>query len=592
MITEENISYTADEIKAMVKTIEELRKKYNGALERAKDMFTYKEVCQEDMEYLFPELKEKESEDDAIKEGLIEYFRSQEKLYDKLIGSITIKEVLTWIKKQGEKDPCIGCTNDKGCVICENGNLKEIKIESKFKVGYWVVSNNTGDVWQIGARYTKEGQHLYLSNVNNVIMSITLDELNNDYHLWTINDAKDGDVISYDDGWTCIFKNIHGIWYSSYCFITADGEFHTGYEQHAVDTKLNGSANPATKEQCDLLFQKMKEAGYVWDIEKKELRKMKAVNEDEMIKGEISFTSKEANEKYITWLEKQSEQKSNSCSRTSAIEAIKENVGNNNKVELKFHPGDWVILNGIVAKILDNFKNGFVGLDIDGKDFFCNYGHIDSMRLWTIADAKDGDILVNSKGQPFIFSGKYDDRNSSNPIAYCGVNCQNKFKISNGTHWTNKNEVAPATKEQRELLFAKMRDSGYEWDAEKKEVKKMEVASKESEEKQMIERLKSCVYAADLTIDGRNELIAWLEKQSKKKSTDEVLKIRQELYQSGYNDGYKHGKEDTILSLGKDSIEALEHFVRGIGESGYASPYDNRTKLVYTLLERLKQIVK
>lgn len=29
------------------------------------------------------------------------------------------------------------------------------------------------------------------------------------------------------------------------------------------------------------------------------------------------------------------------------------------------------------------------------------------------------------------------------------------------------------------------------------------------------------------------------------KSSDEVLKIRQEVYQSGYNDGYKHGCEDT-----------------------------------------------
>lgn len=83
-----------------------------------------------------------------------------------------------------------------------------------------------------------------------------------------------------------------------------------------------------------------------------------------------------------------------------------------------------------------------------------------------------------------------------------------------------------------------------------------------------------------------------LEKQGEKKSADEVLKIRQELYQSGYNDGYKHGQKDIVISLGKESIEALEHFVKGIGESGYASPYDNRTKSVYTLLEQLKQIVK
>lgn len=41
------------------------------------------------------------------------------------------------------------------------------------------------------------------------------------------------------------------------------------------------------------------------------------------------------------------------------------------------------------------------------------------------------------------------------------------------------------------------------------------------------------------------EAIAWLEKQGETdKASYEVLKIRQEVYQSGYNDGYKHGIED------------------------------------------------
>ena len=93
-------------------------------------------------------------------------------------------------------------------------------------------------------------------------------------HPWTIQDAKDGDVIFYDDGWTCIFKRIHGIWYSSYCFITNDGEFYTGYEEHAVDSTINGNAHPATKEQCNLLFQKMKESGYKWNAETKILEKL------------------------------------------------------------------------------------------------------------------------------------------------------------------------------------------------------------------------------------------------------------------------------------------------------------------------------
>lgn len=91
---------------------------------------------------------------------------------------------------------------------------------------------------------------------------------------WTIQDAKDGDIVSYCDGWTCIFKCIHGIWYSSYCFITCDGEFHTGYERHEVGTTVNGNAQRATKEQRNLLFQKMKEAGHKWNPQTKTLMKL------------------------------------------------------------------------------------------------------------------------------------------------------------------------------------------------------------------------------------------------------------------------------------------------------------------------------
>ena len=39
-----------------------------------------------------------------------------------------------------------------------------------------------------------------------------------------------------------------------------------------------------------------------------------------------------------------------------------------------------------------------------------------------------------------------------------------------------------------------------------------------------------------------------------------------------------------------EQIGALEHFVRSIAESGFASPYDSNTKLVYSLLNDLKKL--
>lgn len=40
----------------------------------------------------------------------------------------------------------------------------------------------------------------------------------------------------------------------------------------------------------------------------------------------------------------------------------------------------------------------------------------------------------------------------------------------------------------------------------------------------------------------------------------------------------------------EEQMDALEHFVRSIGESGYASPYDANLKLVHSLLNDLKKL--
>ena len=114
-----------------------------------------------------------------------------------------------------------------------------------------------------------------MKSINNFILEkLKLNSQSKLQKTWSIRDAQDGDVIVYDSGWTCIFKHIHGMFYSSYCFITADGEFHMGYEEHDIDAKINGNANLATKEQRNTFFTKIKYAGYEWDDNKKELKKI------------------------------------------------------------------------------------------------------------------------------------------------------------------------------------------------------------------------------------------------------------------------------------------------------------------------------
>lgn len=168
-----------------------------------------------------------------------------------------------------------------------NPETKELEklIQPQFKVGDWITDGATKcQIHSIDDTQYWYSKSCVLGNIESV---------DKQYHLWTINDAKDCDVIFYDSGWTCIFNRIHGIWYSSYCFITSEGEFHTGYEEHDVDAKINGNAHPATEEQCNLLFQKMKEAGYIWDSEKKVLEKfikLKFKVGDRITNGKASIT--------------------------------------------------------------------------------------------------------------------------------------------------------------------------------------------------------------------------------------------------------------------------------------------------------------
>ena len=67
-----------------------------------------------------------------------------------------------------------------------------------------------------------------------------------------------------------------------------------------------------------------------------------------------------------------------------------------------------------------------------------------------------------------------------------------KFKV--GDWIVQENIGVPATKEQRDLLFQKMKEAGYEWDSEKKKLRKMEQNHTWSEEDtDMIDHIIRCL---------------------------------------------------------------------------------------------------
>lgn len=138
------------------------------------------------------------------------------------------------------------------------------KHESNFHEGEWVVSP-MGVYWHIDA--IRDGRYQVSSN-SGVSTDWQLDT--HIYHRFTIADAEDGDVLTWDDN-KCIalFKNIYDKEsFNSHGFVGhCTNKFESRISYHDIE-----GAHPASKEQRDLLFAKMKEAGYEWDDEKKKLR--------------------------------------------------------------------------------------------------------------------------------------------------------------------------------------------------------------------------------------------------------------------------------------------------------------------------------
>ena len=84
----------------------------------------------------------------------------------------------------------------------------------------------------------------------------------NDIRLWTIDDAKDGDVLVNGSN-IFLFHFIIGTRVRGYCHVnTDDGRFYDDISDTECFGLIDDIFTPATNEQRELLFQKMNEAGY------------------------------------------------------------------------------------------------------------------------------------------------------------------------------------------------------------------------------------------------------------------------------------------------------------------------------------------
>lgn len=140
--------------------------------------------------------------------------------------------------------------------------------------------------------------------------------------------------------------------------------------------------------------------------------------------------------------------------------------------ELRFKAGDWVVYDGWVTQIVGLNHEGY----INSADGFIPKDREDCMRLWTIKDAKYGDVLYSPKGAGVeaihLISGWKNVEDTGRTLC-----SSHTYRIADdelivgglGCVWWQGviDPFFPATEEQKELLFNKIRENGFEYDSKK-----------------------------------------------------------------------------------------------------------------------------
>ena len=140
-----------------------------------------------------------------------------------------------------------------------------------------------------------------------------------------------------------------------------------------------------------------------------------------------------------------------------------------NKNRHKFHEGDWIVFNNHHDSIyqvekIENYE--YTLRHFLGGSIHLSFSHEDMIRTWTLKDARDGDVLAEDSCTFIIKKLNQDD------IAeiYCCLFDDGDFEVI-GSLMFAATSTYPATKKQRDMLFQKMNEAGYEWDADRKEAR-------------------------------------------------------------------------------------------------------------------------
>ena len=176
-------------------------------------------------------------------------------------------------EKQDKQNPCETCSSPR--LNCQNFPCEKKKnfdfsnkVEPKFKVGDFIV-NDYGMVMRITGIKNDKYEFIF----EDKLQSWPIVSTDRNCHLWTVQDAKDGDVLAFDNETMVIFKDLYNATTFHSCCHIEDGVF-TASEKDVPDWWEGKGFQPATKEQRDTLMKAMTDAGYTFNFEKKELKKL------------------------------------------------------------------------------------------------------------------------------------------------------------------------------------------------------------------------------------------------------------------------------------------------------------------------------
>jgi len=195
---------------------------------------------------------------------------------------------------------------------------------------------------------------------------------------------------------------------------------------------------------------------------------------------------------------------------------------------LKIEEGKWYVCisqfcNCIEGRAYKATSNSRI-MDDFGTEYDMHNDAYKYFRLWTIQDAKNGDLIYVStkvKGIQAIFH-KFE-----NGIIYFHCNLCSDFTQGGYEQFDGVEFVCPLPKTHYQRFFQKMHDAGFEWDAEKKELKKIE--QKPDDDIETSDKYEGLTdferTLADICIGWTGERLGW--KQYVKDNADILLKFKQ-----------------------------------------------------------------